>query len=284
MSVNVRFIRDDGKQFIIDGTTWKIPEDGLDGFDFVENEISTENNAQGDGSFLSGTRLPKKDRTIKFELMNANLNDPMRQLVRSFFNVKRTLKCYVTYGGETKWCEGVLYTPSNPTKNIYDRLEVSVTILCPMPYLYSNDNFAKNIASIIPMFEFDLEIPEEGIEFDSFAYAKEVELDNDGDFDTYCKAVFVAKGEVVNPVLKKDDKYIRLLDTLEEGDVLIIDLESQPSKVTKNGENIIRLVDRTSNFEDMKFEVGLNTIGYDADNGSNLVDVTIYFNKRYAGM
>lgn len=282
--VLVRFVRDDGKEFIIDGDTWKIPEDGLDGFDFLDNDISTENNAQGDGSYQTGARIPEKDRTVKFELMNSNLNDLMRQLVRSFFNVKRTFKCYLTYGGQTKWCEGSIYQPSAPTANIYDRLEVSITLLCPAPYMYSNDDFAQNIASIIPIFEFTLEIPDDGIEFDTFAFAKEVELDNDGDFETYCKAVMIAKGNVTNPVLKKDDKYVKLLDTLQSGDVLIIDLVSSPAKITKNGENIIRLVDRTSSFTDMKFDVGNNTIGYDADNGSNLLDVTIYFNKRYAGV
>lgn len=284
MSVLVKFIRDDGKEFVIDGDTWKIPEDGLDGFDFLDNDISTENNAQTDGSYKTGSRIPEKDRTVKFELMDSKLNDSMRQIVRSFFNVKRTFKCFLTYGGVTRWCEGEIYSLSNPTKNIYDRLEVSVTLLCPIPFMYSDDDFAENIAGIIPMLEFDLDITEEGVEFDTFAFAQEVEIDNDGDFDTFCKAVMVAHGEVTNPILKKDDKYIKLLDTLQADDVVEIDLVSMPPKVKKNGENIVRLVDRTSSFTDMKFDVGLNTIGYDADNGSNLLDVTIYFNKRYAGV
>lgn len=282
--VSVKFVRDDKKEFVIDGETWAIPSDGLIGFDFLENEISTENNAQDDGSYVTGTRIPQKDRTIKFMLLNPNLNDPMRQLVRSFFNVKHTFKCFVTYAGNTRWCEGRLYSLSNPTKNIYERLEVSVTLLCSMPFMFSKDDFAQNIASIVPKLEFDLVIPEEGVEFDSFAFAKEVELENDGDVETYCKAVMVAIGDVVNPELIKDDKFTKINDTLKKDDVLIIDFVPKPCKITKNGENVMRLVDRNSSFNDMKFDVGTNTIGYDADTGSNLLDVTIYFNKRYVGM
>lgn len=282
--VKVKFVRDDFKEFVIDGDTWDIPCDGLIGFDFLENEISTENNAQGDGSYLTGTRIPQKDRTVNFMLLNPNLNEPMRQLVRSFFNVKHMFKCYVTYNNITKWCEGRLYSLSNPTKNIYERLEVSVTLLCSMPFMLSNDDFAKNIASITPNLEFDLVIPSDGVVFDSFAFAKEVKLENDGDVETYCKAVIVARGQVTNPKLIKDDKFTKINDTLEKGDVIIIDFVQKPCKITKNGKNIIRLVDRNSSFNDMKFDVGTNTIGYDADSGNNLMDVTIYYNKRYVGI
>ena len=34
-TVSVRIVRDDNKEFLIDGTDWRIPSDGLEGFGFI---------------------------------------------------------------------------------------------------------------------------------------------------------------------------------------------------------------------------------------------------------
>ena len=41
---------------------------------------------------------------------------------------------------------------------------------------------------------------------------------------------------------------------------------------------------RTSAFDDMALVVGTSRVGYDADNGSNLMNVTLYYNKLYAAI
>lgn len=285
MSVKVKFIRDDNAEFVIDNSLWKIPSDGLTGFDFTGIAITTENNAISDGSYLTSKRIPEKDRTIKAILQNKSMNKTMRQIVRGFFNMKHTFSVYITYQGITRWCKGELYSVSLPTDNIYNRLKLDVTILSPMPFMLSEDNYAQNIALIEPLFEFPYNKKiGELWEFSRFKFANSVELINDGDVETYCKAVMTAKGSVTNPKLIKGDKFIKILDTLETGDVVIIDLENQPVSITKNGVNIIGKTDRTSSFNDMVFNVGSNMIGYDADDGSNMLDVTIYFNKRYLGI
>lgn len=209
----------------------------------------------------------------------------MRQIVRGFFNMKHKFSVYITYQGVTRWCKGELYAVSLPTVKENGKLTLEVTMLCTMPFMLSEDNYAQNIALIEPKFDFpyNKELNEQW-EFSSYKFANKVELINDGDVETFCKAVITVKGNVTNPSLIKDDKYIRILDVLESGDVIIIDLEKQPVSITKNGENVIGKTDRTSSFNEMKFNVGTNMIGYDADDGSNMLDVTIYFNKRYLGI
>ena len=103
-------------------------------------------------------------------------------------------------------------------------------------------------------------------------------------FETYAKIVITASGNVTNPVIKKDDKFIKIIDTLAQGDVVIIDLTGRKPIVEKNGTNIIGRTDKQSSFKDMAFAIGSNTISFDADYGSNLMDVTIYYNQRYGGM
>ena len=282
--VTVKFIRSDGKEFFIDNLTWKVTSDGLDGFDTVDNIITNEDKAIGDGSDFIAERIGNKDRTIKAVLVNRKLNNTMRELVRSFFVPKYQFECHVSYNGINKWCRGRLYSSPMPVKNIYDYLELEVTLLCDNPFLFSEDNFAKDIAGVIGQLEFDLEITEDGVEFDSYEFANEVEINNDGDVETYCRAIIEANGEVVNPKLILGDYYIRLLDTLQDNDTLDIDLTVRPLIVKKNNENIIRLIDRTSNFDKIKFNVGKNMIGYGADSGDSNMSVTIYYNKRYIGL
>lgn len=217
--------------------------------------------------------------------MNRGLNEVMRDVVRSFFGVKRSFKVYLTYGGVTRWCEGRLIAYSLPTANIYDYITLTFTVKCVQPYLLSVDEFGENIAEITPMFAFPYRsVVGKGFIFSKRKFAKEVILENAGDVETYAKIVIEAKGEVENPIIKKDDKFIKILDTLVDGDVVIIDLVNNPPTVRKNGTSIIGKTDRKSSFEEMKLNIGNNTISYDADAGSTLMDVTIYYNQRYGGM
>ena len=93
--------------------------------------------------------------------------------------------------------------------------------------------------------------------------------------------VIEARGEVENPKVIQNDAYIRLLDKLASGDKVEIDLVENTIK--KNGENCIRLVDRTSSFSGMVLGVGNNTISFGADNGDRNMNVVVYYNLRYLG-
>lgn len=283
--VKVRIVREDGQEFILDNTLWMIPSDGLDGWDYVTNTISYEEKAFGDGGILSSERVGIQDRTIKAYMNNKNLLSIIRDSCISFFGVKHTFKVYLTYQGRTRWCEGNLYKFSLPNKNIYRKLELQFTIRCMQPYLLSVDEFGEDIASVIPKFGFPfISRVGKGFIFSHYKFADEVELSNTGDVETYPKIVLLAKGEVKNPIVFKDDKFIKIIDTLQKDDVIIIDLTSTPATVKKNGVNIIGKTSRDSSFYDLKFDIGTNTIKFDADEGTNLLGVTIYYNQRYVGI
>ncbi len=108
--VSLKFIRSDKKEFVIDGTDWKIPSDsGLSGIGMFENDITVVDNATGDGGLITSDRIAQKDRTITAISVNPNLNDVLRREVVSFFNSKFVYKVYVTYMGLTRWFEGKIY-------------------------------------------------------------------------------------------------------------------------------------------------------------------------------
>lgn len=284
--VKVKIIRDDGKEFLIDHTVWGIPSDGLIGFDSVLNTVYTNALAVGDGSNYVGSRVSERDRTIKARLMNPKLNESQRHEVIAFFNPKRKFKVYVTYMGRTRWCEGYQYAFECPNANVYQPLTFTWTILCPMPYMMSTENFGKNINEILPVYTFPFSGAIVGYSFGVgiYQYSKNVAVQNYGDVETYFKCVITARDEVRNPKIIKDQKYVRIIDTLQNGDQYIIDFESVPPTVKKNGENSIGKVDRTSSLTDMTIDVGSGTFSFDADFGSTSMDVEIYRYERYTGI
>ena len=77
---------------------------------------------------------------------------------------------------------------------------------------------------------------------------------------------------------------VRVLDNMKANDVIIIDFTQNPPTVKKNGVNFIGHCDRTSAFDDMELPVGSSEISFDADTGSNLMNVSIYYNKLYGAI
>ena len=241
--VEIRIVRSDLKEFKIDGSDWEIPsEGGLEGFGSYENDITMIDNAVGDGGIYGADRIAQKDRTIMAKSRNPVMNEILRKAAISFFNSKFMFKVYVTYMGETRWCEGKIHRFELPTGNIYQTMTMTVTFLFANPFLKSYDNFGENIASISPMCAFPYlcsvtEGTPKGITSGTFNFAQKIVLENDGDTETYCKAVFTAKGAVTNPKLIINGNYVRVLDTMVEGDVIIIDFTQNPPTVQKNGVN-----------------------------------------------
>lgn len=284
--VSLKFIRSDKKEFVIDGTDWKIPSDsGLSGIGMFENDITVVDNATGDGGLITSDRIAQKDRTITAISVNPNLNNVLRREAVSFFNSKFVYKVYVTYMGLTRWFEGKIYKFNLPNGNIYRRMTLSVTFLCPNPFLKSYEDFGKNIASVVPMAGFPYLCRKGiGVTAGRFNFAKMVVLENDGDVETYCKAVFKAKGAVKNPKLSIKSSYVRVIDTMKEGDVIIMDFTKSPPTIEKNGFNYIGHCDRASAFDEMILHVGDTEISFDADDGSNQLEVSIYYNKLYGAM
>ena len=287
--------RSDGKEFNINygsDPDWKLPSDGLDGFGSFTNSVETTANAVGDGDVLESTRVGKTDRTIKFCNLDRANNVALRESASSFFTPKYTFRVYLTYMGRTRWIEGVIHKFDMPSKNIHKKIIVNVTFLCPNPYLKSYDDFGQDIASLSGRLAFpymcsiDDNYPKimKGITGGIFNFAQQIILSNDGAVDTYCRCEMKAKGEVVNPVLYINGNYVRIIDTMVSGDVISMDFAAQPPTVKKNGENFIGHCDRTSAFDNMMLPIGDSEVSFNADNGSNLLAVSIYYNKLYATM
>ena len=186
------------------------------------------------------------------------------------------------YGSQRYAADCRLDSIEIPTDNQYSPITLKLSLLCPEGYFLSADSFGKNIAGVTPRAGWPYAaLTSYGRICGVYAYAGTVYLDNDGDADAYCRAVFIALGDVTNPKLIAGDGYVRVICTLHEGDVLLID--GKTKAVTINGANAVTMLDKTSSFAGIVFGIGTNSLGFTADVGSNVLAVNVYYNKRYMG-
>lgn len=291
--VTLRIVRDDGLEFDIDNRTWMIPSDGLENWANLPHTVSVQENASYDGGVVTNRRIGSVDRSVRAELADPADNAHMRMEAIRFFSPKHTYEAHLTYQGRTLWCAGEQYAFKCDTGNVYQPVAFDWTILCPMPYLLSEDDFGKDVALIKGKFGFPyhsvVQSTQEGVYKRGFvmgvyAFDKVVDITNDGDVTTYPRVVISASGTVENPRISIGQKFVRYVGTLQANDQLVIDFEQRPPRVTLNGQNAMNKVDRASSFTSFQIDVGDTTFEYDADSGENVMSVSLYYRKRYLGI
>ena len=279
--VIVKFIRDDNKTFIIDDTDWgALTINGVDAGSYV---IYSEKNGKNDGSVITGKQIPSRDLDFCAEVMDTNNNEVLRWNAISFFNPKHSYKIYITYMGRTRWIEGTVSAFKCPAVYIGKKQKLNVYFFCPNPYMNSTDDFGKDIAYQEPRFGFPfMDNPQYGVLVSVFAFSHIVDINYDGDVDSYFKATMTFDNNVVNPKIIKDNYFVRIKDTFTQSDTVVIDFEN--ATITKNGQNILNKVDKKSNFTKIRLSPGVNTVSYSADVGENDMHIRLSFYKKYLGV
>lgn len=280
-SITVQFIRGDGRTFAIDGATLGLV--AAAGLDRANVEVFTQKSAIGDGDIVTGQRVGSRTLEFTAKARQAALNEVLRRAVTSFFTASHAYEIHIgRYGAKRYAANCRLDSAEIPTESQHKPITLKLSFLMPEGYFLSVDGFGKNIAAIEPRCGYPFAARQGvGRIYGVYAYAQTVYLDNDGDAEAYCKAVFTARGTVVNPKLIAGGGYVRMLCSLSEGDVMIID--GKTKSVTINGANASACLDKHSRFEGIVFALGTNAIGFTADVGSNVMEVYVYYNKRYMG-
>lgn len=279
--ITLVFARSDGKTLTVNDTVWGLT--GARGLDKPSISVFTQEAAIGDGDLVTGSRVGKRELDFTLKARSSALNEVLRRATTSFFTLGRTYDVFVYRDGSTRYAPAcVLDSLEIPTERKAIPITANIGMICPDGYFHSADSFSENIAGLVGRCGYPfISLASTGRIYGTFAFASTVYLDNDGDAEAYCKAVFTARGAVTNPKLIAGSGYVRVLCTMQAGDVLIID--GKTKGVTLNGANASNLLDRESSFDGIVFAIGTNAVGFSADVGSNVLDVYIYFNKRYMG-
>lgn len=151
---------------------------------------------------------------------------------------------------------------------------------CEYP-LFMLQKIKNVIASVwMPNFEFDLEIPEDGIEFEYKIPNVVVNAANDGDVVAPMLIEFAATGTVTNPYIVdiKTQQQIKINIVLQKGDKVLIDtaVDRKSIMLLSGGiyTNIYTQRDKRS-YLDMTLQEGDNLLRFGADEGEEMLDVNI---------
>lgn len=272
----------------------------ISGLESSDLEISSTDNALVDGSTVAGKRIKQRPIHIEATLRDDRNNETNRQRIIKFFNPKYTGKMTINHSGTKRNIEYELEGWTFVAKsNVFNRLAISVDLICPDPFMKNIDNYGQNMADITPMIAFPWRVvkqkvtvpaPYKGLalggQITGYRTLKRaVPLPNDGDVSTGLQIQIVAtRGSCKNPkiTLVGTGQFVRVVTDMEKDDVLLIDTNNRHQVIELNGVNIYQRIDRRS--DPFELAVGENYLEYDADENYTNIDVRLYYTPRYLGV
>lgn len=296
---NVLIHRSDGQTFAMDDKPIGLLE--LKGVDAPAMEVFTEKNAVGDGDTVTGSRVAARDITIQAKSRGGIKNAILRARAVVFFDPQFTYDVDISYDGVTRTARDCrLRAVAIPSGSLYQPLDITATFLCPYGYLDGEGGMdGVDLNSITPRLGWPyVSMMKDGVPgkarsglddapgmlFGVYNYDKTVVIHNRGSAPTWVRGVFTAMGPgtVQNPKLIHGDAFVRVLYTMNPGDVVDIDTEKRIVRI--NGVNALNKIDKASSFGSMRVDPGYSVIGFDADTNPDQLSARVYFQIRYLGI
>jgi len=258
----------------------------IDGTGNVRQTVNTFKAPDQDGAFYISSTLDMRNITLEGTVVADTPDEAYtrRQRFLQIFSPK--LRGTLLYRGRQISCvvEEAGFTVSTRQRipNFF------VSLLCPSPFFETPEEVREELASWIPLFEFELEIPETGMEFGMRQPSQIITVDNIGDVSCGCQIVFQALGTVTNPELLNMDtgEYIKLLTTMNAGDEIRVYTHFAGKRVLSvDGStitNAFSLLDTNSTF--FQLAAGINTLRFDASVNMELLEVSIYYRPQFLGV
>lgn len=282
---NVLIHRSDGQTFAMDDRPMGLLE--LEGVDAPAMEVFTEKNAVADGDTVTGSRVAARDITIRSKSRGGIKNAILRARAVVFFDPQYTYDVDISYDGVTRTARDCrLKAVAIPSGSLYQPIEITATFLCPYGYLDGEGGMdGVDLNSITPRLGWPyVSMENAGMLFGVYNYDKTVVIHNRGSAPTWVRGVFTAMGPgtVQNPKLIHGDAFVRVLYTMNPGDVVDIDTEKRIVRI--NGVNALNKIDKASSFGGMRVDPGYSVIGFDADTNPDQLSARVYFQIRYLGV
>lgn len=258
----------------------------IDGTGNIRQTVNTFKAPEQDGAFYISSTLDMRNITLEGTVIADTPDETYmrRKQFLQIFNPK--LRGTLLYRGRQISC---VVEEAGFTVSTRQRIpKFFISLLCPSPFFEMPDEVREELASWIPLFEFELEIPESGMEFGMRQPSQIITVDNIGDVSCGCEIVFRALGTVTNPELLNMDtgEYIRLLTTMSAGDELRVFTHFAGKRVVRiDGStvtNVFSLLDTNSAF--FQLAAGHNTLRYDASVNMELLEVSIYYRPQFLGV
>lgn len=260
------------------------------GISDITSALYTSESMYQHGESLIGVKISSRDIDISGLINKVDKNESLvyRRKLARVLNPELDAILVYSYGDFSKSIR--VRSKNAPIfKDKNNRVEFDVNLHACDPFWRDTSELAQDIASWMALFHFPLEIPvDEGIMFGQRQPSLIVDVFNEGDVSTGMRIVFRASGTVVNPSLLNIDtrEEMKLNVRMNAGDEITINTEYGSKAVTclRNDEvlNYFRFIDVDSTF--MQLAIGDNLFKYDAEEGNELLECTIYYSNKYLGV
>lgn len=252
----------------------KVSGAGQDG-STITNVVIADRDLQLQGDIKGGS----KDEIVKYRAKLLKVFNPKSQgwLQYEYGSIKRRIRCQVETGPVFK-----------KITDSYRYQEFSIDLLCPNPYWQDLNSIKSEIAIWRGAFEFPLELVDDGIEIGFREPSLIVNVFNSGDVACGMKIQFKALATVINPSLFNVNtrEYFKINKTMEAGEIITVTTHFQNKRVelNKNGvvSNAFNWIELGSTF--LQLDVGDNLLRYNADDGIDNLEVSIWHTPQYLGV
>lgn len=288
----MKLVCDNGSGQITFGTfspCWLVSIDGL-GADF---NVYTAKNSGQDGENYNGSDARKRNIVFTLEISRRDFEKQTERLY-SFFqkNAPGTLFLNgsvpkkIGYYVEKVEPEAESFTPAGNSP--YETRNVTISLICPDPKFYADQDGLVQLAAWDGLIEWDLEIKEEPFALTEKVNTLIANIHNDSSVPMDLTIKFTASGEVVNPSLYDVNRHelMQLNTTMHAGDKIIV--------TTGAGNKRVRMISGgvTTNINNLMayppkwllaYE-GDNLFRYDANSGIDSLSVSILSTQAYWGV
>ncbi|OUM85684.1 MAG: phage tail protein [Bacillus thermozeamaize] len=259
----------------------------LEGTGGVDTDIKTQKSPYQDGATYLDTYLEMRQLTLEGCILarsRQQLFDLRRELARVFNPKFGPGKLLYEYDGGQKEIQAVVDgSPVFPERRGGIMAQnFLITLLCPDPFWLDTYYVSKQMSYLMGGIQFPLQLP---TIFAQRTHYRSVI--NSGDVSTPVTIEFY--GPAVNPVVTNETtgEFIKVRQTLEDGDVLHIDTafgrkRVEIEKADGTRYNAFHFIDLSSTF--FQLEPGDNVLSYSSDDDSTTARVIVKYRNRYVGV
>lgn len=265
----------------------------IEGGDRVEAKVVTSQGYAQVGETLVNTYVVSRDLTLKGQIQAETTYQmqTIRNDLLYLFVPQDEITINHYYGGQRRILKAVVTkSPKFKFTDVSTVQEYEVKLEAPDPYWTDETESVHNIADYIGDFHFPLSIPEEGV---IFGYKNPVliaTIHNDSPVKIGMEIAFIAHGTLKNPMLfdVKTRKFIQINTTMVDGDEIRIKTGEDRSIIRNRlgvTENFMGYIDIAGGgYTFLELEPGDNLLRYGAQEGESMLEVKIYYKKRYPGV
>lgn len=259
--------------------------DSCDGLYKVSNNVQRSDNTNTDGSSYQGSNTQERNIVITAQMCENYQEN--RDILYKCFRPKT--KGTLVYEENDKKRQIDYYVEDIDIAEEGVIRDITISLLCNDPFFSDTEYTVELMASWQAGFEFTHEFTSEKEEIGYREMELIKDITNNGTTDTVGMIITLeALATVTNPIVRNitTGEYIKLDYTLNTGDVVQICTETDKKNVylISSGEktSINGYIDEDSEF--IQLQAGLNTLQYEAESGTESLNVAIEYKKKYLGV